>query len=247
MGGVYLWPREFTLDNYIFFFKDPQWIKAFFVSVVRTVIGTLLGVLFTTMVAYGLAKRDLLFKKFYFLVIIIAMNFSGGLITYYVVLRGLGLLNTFGVYIIPTMLNIFFVLVAVSFFREIPAELGESARMDGANELQIFGKIILPLSKPLLATMSLFVGTGHWNSWLDSAYFVQDENLRTLAYRMIQVINQAMISTDTQAAQFTASLTVTQFSVQVTAMVIAIAPIICIYPFLQKHFVKGIMLGSVKG
>ncbi len=247
LGGVYLWPRNVTLENYKMFLNDPKWYIAFLVSVARTLAGTILGVMLTALVAYALSHRDLLFNKTYFTVIIFAMYFSGGLIPYYVVLRSLGLLNSFGVYIIPTMLNIFFLLIAVSFFREIPTELKESAHMDGANELVIFGRIILPVSTPLLATMALFLGVGQWNSWLDSAYFVQSENLRTLTYRMIEVINKSNSPMDALAVSNASSTGVTSYSLQVTAMVVAIIPIVCVYPFLQKYFVQGIMLGSVKG
>jgi len=246
-GGLYLLPRAFTLNNYIFFFKDPHWMNAFWITMLRTVSGTLLSIVFTCLVAYGLSKPYLLFRKIYFLIIIIAMNVSGGLVAYYVVLRSVGLLNTFAVYIIPTMLNLFFLLIAVSFFREIPEELGESARMDGASELTVFARIIMPVSLPLLATMSLFLGSGQWNAWLDSAYFVQGQALRTLSYRMIEVINQTLVSSDTQAAQFMTTLKLTQFSVQATAMIVSVLPIMCVYPFIQKYFVQGMMLGSVKG
>ncbi|MBB3125426.1 putative aldouronate transport system permease protein [Paenibacillus rhizosphaerae] len=246
-GGVYLWPRQFTLSNYTYFLQDPKWVKAFGISVLRTVIGTALGILFTCLVAYGLSKRDLVFRSGYFLAVVIAMNFSGGLVAFYIVLRSLGLINNFAVYVVPGMLNLFFLLIAISFFRDIPDELGESARIDGASELHIFARIVLPVSMPLLATMSLFIGSGQWNSWLDSAYFVQDEGLRTLTYRMMQVINQTMVpSGDTQAAAMSRT-SVTPFSVQATAMVVSIVPILGVYPFLQKYFVSGMMLGSVKG
>lgn len=165
-GGLYLLPREFTVANYLYFLDDPKWLDAFGITVLRTVVGTALGVLFTSLVSYGLAKPDLIFRKVYFVIAIIAMNVSGGLIAYYVVLRGIGLMNNFGVYVIPTMLNLFFLMIAVSFFREIPAELGESARMDGASELRIFGQIILPVSLPLMATMCLFTGGHHPRSVL---------------------------------------------------------------------------------
>lgn len=249
MGGIYLWPRKFTLANYMYFLKNSQWTDAFLITVLRTVVGTFLSVLFTSMVAYGLSKKDLKFRSFYFVIIIFAMNFSGGLIAFYVVLRSLGLLDTFGVYVIPTMLNLFFLLISVSFYQEIPSELGESARMDGAGELKIFLRLILPLSLPLVATMSLFIGSGQWNSWLDSAYFVQSQHLRTLAYQMIQVINQSMIPATSNAVTNLqrSTVAVTSFSVQTAAMIISIAPIVCVYPFIQKYFVKGIMLGSVKG
>lgn len=247
LGGMYLWPREFTLGNYIYFIEDPKWVNAFLVSILRTIVGTVLAVFFTSMVAYGLAKRDLLFRKTYFFIVVVAMNFSGGLIAFYIVLKSLGLINTFGVYVIPGMLNLFFLLIAISFFREIPDELGESARMDGASELRIFVSIVVPVSMPLMATMSLFIGSGQWNSWLDSAYFVQNENLRTLTYRMMQVINQSMVPTGDSAAASMSRAKVTPFSIQATAMVVSIVPILGVYPFLQKYFVSGMMLGSVKG
>ncbi|WP_019637294.1 carbohydrate ABC transporter permease [Paenibacillus fonticola] len=247
LGGIYLWPRTFTLENYTQFLSDPHWYQAFLVTILRTVTGTVLGVLLTCLVAYGLSHRNLLFHKTYFTIIIFAMYFSGGLIPYYVVLRSIGLLNTFGVYIIPSMLSTFFLLIAISFFREIPGELKESAHMDGANELVIFYRVILPVSMPLIATMALFMGVGQWNSWLDSAYFVQSESLRTLAFRMMEVINKSNAPMDAIAVANSASAGVTSYSLQVAAMVISIAPIVCVYPFLQKYFIQGIMLGSVKG
>lgn len=247
LGGIYLWPRSVTLENYARFLDDPHWYQAFLVSVLRTVSGTALGVLLTCLVAYGLSHRDLLFSKLYFTVIIFAMYFSGGLIPYYVVLRSLGLLNTFGVYIIPSMLSTFFLLIAITFFREIPVELKESAHLDGAGEFRIFYRIILPVSTPLLATMALFLGVGQWNAWLDSAYFVQSDALRTLAFRMMEVINKSNAPMDAIAVANSASAGVTSYSLQVAAMVVSIAPIVCVYPFLQKYFIQGIMLGSVKG
>ncbi|MZQ85463.1 ABC transporter permease subunit [Paenibacillus sp. 5J-6] len=247
LGGVYLWPRSVTVENYKTFLSDPNWFRAFLVTISRTVLGTMLGVLFTSLVAYGLSHRNLLFSKFYFTVIIFAMYFSGGLIPYYVVLRSIGLLNTFGVYIFPSMLSTFFLLIAISFFREIPSELKESAHMDGASEFVVFFRIVLPVSMPLIATMALFMGVGQWNSWLDSAYFVQSESLRTLTYRMMEIINKFNSPMDALAVANGSSSGVTSFSLQVTAMVVSIAPIVFIYPFLQKYFVQGIMLGSVKG
>ncbi len=248
MGGIYFWPREFTFVNYTTLLNQPIWTDAFLVSVARTVIGTVLGVIFTCMVAYGLSYRNLLFKKTYFSLFIVGMYVSGGMIPFYVVLRNLHLLNSFWVYILPSMLNVFFLLIAVSFFREIPSDLEESAKIDGAGDLRIFFGIIIPISKPLLATMSLFLGVQQWNSWLDSAYFVQSEKLRTLTYRMIEIINKGNIPTDALTAQYASDVAhVTSFSLRVTAMVIAVLPIICVYPFLQKHFVKGAMIGAVKG
>ncbi|MFC0332038.1 carbohydrate ABC transporter permease [Paenibacillus sepulcri] len=248
LGGVYFWPRAFTLENYSTFLNDPDWIKAFFVSAARTVVGAALGLFVTSLVAYGLSARQLLFKKFYYMLFIVGMYVSGGLIPYYVVLRQLHLLNTFYVFVIPTMLNIFFLIIAVSFFRDLPPEMEESAKIDGASEWTIFNRIILPVSKPLLATMALFLGVSQWNSWLDSAYFVSSDNLRTLTFRMIEIINKGNIPLDSRSAEYASQVAqVTPFSLQVTAMVIAVAPIICVYPFLQKYFVKGTTIGAVKG
>jgi len=248
LGGIYFWPRKFTLDNYQAIFSDSKWMSAFFISTARTVVGTTLSVLFTCMVSYGLAYKHLLFKKTYFIIFIIAMYVSGGLIPFYVILRNLQLLNTFWVYIFPSTLNIFFIFIAVSFFREIPQEVEESARIDGAGDLRIYGRIILPISKPLLATMALFLGVGQWNAWLDSAYFVQNENLRTITYRMIEVINKGNLPTDLIGADYLSNaVQVTTYSLQVTSMVIAVLPIMCVYPFLQKYFVKGAVIGAVKG
>jgi putative aldouronate transport system permease protein len=247
-GGIYIWPRKFTLENYTTFFTDPKWRLSFLISIARTVIGTTLGIFFTGLVAYGLSFKNLKFKKVYLTMVIVAMYFSGGIIPYYVVLRGLNLLNKFAVYVIPTMLDLFFLLVAISFFSEIPNELGESARIDGANELKIYFRLILPISKPLFATMALFIGVGQWNSWVDSAYFVQNSNLRTLTYRMMEIINLTSMPKDSlSAAASSAVSSVTTFSIQITAVVVTIVPIMCSYPFLQRHFVKGVMLGAVKG
>lgn len=247
LGGIYFWPRHVTFENYVTFLNDPMWYRAFLVTIARTLSGALLGVLLTCLVAYGLSHRDLLFSKVYFTMIIFAMYFSGGLIPYYVVLRSMGLLNSFGVYIIPSMLSTFFLLIAISFFREIPGELKESAHMDGANELVTFYRIILPVSMPLIATMALFMGVGQWNAWLDSAYFVQSDGLRTLAYRMMEVINKSNAPVDAIGAANSAASGVTSYSLQLAAMVVSIAPIVCVYPFLQRFFIQGIMLGSVKG
>lgn len=248
-GGIYFFPRVFTLENYASFLRDPQWISALLVTAVRTVTGTVLTVLLTCLVAYGLSFSELVNRKFYMVLIIISMYFSGGLIPYYVVLKNLGLINHFSVYIIPGMLNLFFILVAISFFKEIPKELRESCLLDGANEIQVFFRMVLPISTALIATMSLFVGVGHWNAWFDSAFFVPtNKSIRTLGYILVTVINKSQTSGSVNAAaagQMTT--TATNMSIQMTAMIIAVGPIICAYPFLQRYFVKGMMIGSVKG
>jgi putative aldouronate transport system permease protein len=248
-GGIYLWPRRFTLDNYRAFFTDEKWILGFGVTALRTLIGTVVTTLFTSMVAYGLSYEKLIGKKLYMKIAVFCLYFSGGLIPYYMVLNALGLLNKFLVYIIPSGLNLFYAIVAVSFFRTLPFELHESATIDGAGELKIFFRIILPVSKPLLATIAIFTGVGHWSSWFDSAFFVQNKNLRTLGYLLMEVINRSNFTgaSATTAAMAAAHSTLTPLAIQVTAMVISVFPIMVIYPFLQKYFVTGLTLGAVKG
>jgi len=249
-GGIYLWPRKFTTANYQQFLTDQKWINAILVSVSKTLSGTALTVLFTCLVAYGLSPERLVFKRFYTVILLICMYFSGGLIPYYLTLRSYGLLNTFFVYIIPTMFSTYYCMLAMSFFREIPSALKESARLDGASELTIYVRIILPLSKPLLATLGLFAAVSQWNAWSDTAFYApSNPDLRSLAFLMRGVIVQNQVDTSSRAAMLHAAQysSVTATSVQMAAMIIAVLPIMMVYPFLQKHFVKGIMLGAVKG
>ena len=248
VGGVYFFPRMFTLQNYKSFFSDAKWLNAFFISVTRTLAGSAVTVLFTVIVAYGLSYPGLKFRKIYMAVIIFSMYFSGGLIPYYITLRNLGLINNYLVYIIPTAFNLFFTLIAISFFEALPNELRESGMLDGATDLTILLRIIMPVSTPLLATMTLFVAVGQWNAWFDSAFFIRQDELKTLGYRLMEVINQAVVPTGQESAQrMTASARVTPLSVRVAAMMVAVLPILCVYPFLQRYFISGLTIGSVKG
>ena len=243
-GGVYFWPRKFTLFNYKDLLGDPAWINALKISMIRTLSGTFLTVLLTSMVSYALSREELILGKVYRFMIVFSMYVSGGLIPFYIMLRNLHMLNTIWVYIIPTMLNLFFVLVGMSFFKSIPPSLIESGKLDGASEFGVFLRIILPVSVPFLATLVLFAAVWQWNSWLDSSYYVSDEGLRTLAYRMISEINRTRGATTNMGGDVVQRTTV--MTTQATAMVVAMVPIMCVYPFLQKYFVQGIMLGAVK-
>lgn len=248
MGGVYLFPRQFTLDNYMKFFRDMTWVRGFAVSVMRTVSGALITTAFTMLAAYGLSHRELAFRRLYMGIIIFSMYFSGGLIPYYVLLKNLGLLNRFLVYIIPPALNTFFIFISLSFFADIPPALKESAMIDGATEMRVFRSIILPVSKPLMVTIMLFAGVGQWNAWFDSAFFVTDKGLRTLGYLLMEAINQAnMPSNAVGALQASGGSLVDPLAVRVTAMMISVIPILFSYPFLQRYFVAGLTIGSVKG
>ncbi|MDR3051843.1 MAG: carbohydrate ABC transporter permease, partial [Oscillospiraceae bacterium] len=249
-GGIYLWPRAFSLNNYQQFLSDAKWINAIWVSAAKTAAGTGLTVLFTSMVAYGLSAPGLMGKKLYNIILLVCMYFSGGLIPYYLTLRAYGMLNTFWVLIIPTMFSTYYCILAVSFFREMPVELNESARLDGAGELTIFLRIILPLSKALLATLALFAAVSQWNSWSDVAFFAPtNKALKTLASLMREIIIRSQVDVSSRQAMMQSARhsKVTASSVQMAAMIIAVLPIVMVYPFLQRYFVKGIMLGAVKG
>lgn len=247
-GGLFLWPRVFTLENFQAVLGISYVPTAFLVSISRTVLGTFLAVLFTGIFAYAMSHQRLMFRKFYMGVMIVAMYFSGGFIPQYMLIRGLGLMNSFWVYIIPNLFSTFNAIIMINFFREIPESLEESAKIDGANDFYIFIKIVIPLSMPLIATMALYSGVWHWNTWTDAAFFVTNKNLKTLSYVLIDLINQTeAVASNVFGKINQHEVSYNAITLRPAAMIICVIPIVVVYPFLQKYFVKGIMLGSVKG
>jgi len=176
LGGIYFWPRKFTLDNYKIVFSNSDITTAFMVTVARTVITTTLHVFFTAMVAYAFLKKELMGRKIYMAMGTITLFFGGGLIPYFLLIKSLGLYNTFWVYVIPGMFNFYNLIIFQAFFRELPIELEESAKIDGANDFIIFTRIILPLSTPVLATIALFVGVYNWNDYFMGLYLSTIQN-----------------------------------------------------------------------
>lgn len=254
LGGIFLWPRVFTLENYEAVFGNKQLVGGFVVTISRTIVGTIVSLVFTGLFAYSLAHSELMFKKIYFALMIFAMYFSGGLIPYFILLKKLGLMNTFLVYIIPHALSVFNAIIMMSFFREIPDALEESAKIDGGTDLAIFFRIIIPVSAPVFATIALFNGVGHWNNWFDAAFFVTNRNLKTVAFMLMELINRANLtavtqgtSADIERAGTYAAQNFTAETIRMATMIVVVVPIMCVYPFLQKYFVKGIMIGSIKG
>ncbi|HET6486350.1 MAG TPA: carbohydrate ABC transporter permease, partial [Spirochaetia bacterium] len=240
-------PRVFTLRNYEVVFENPLLLRSFFITVARTVVGSLTHVLFTAVVAYGLAKKDLMFRRGYMIFGIITLYFGGGLIPFYFVLKYLGLINRFAVFIVPGLYSVFDALLFIAYFRGIPDSLGESARIDGANEVFILARIILPISMPIVATIALFAGVGHWNAWFDSAFFTTNENLRTLQLVLWQVINQAANQEFLKQRMIVKQADFTIEAVRYATMMVAVGPIIFVYPFLQRYFIKGMLVGAIKG
>lgn len=249
MGGIYWWPRMFSLKNYQAVFEDSSVIQAFKVTFGKTIIGTTINVLFTAMVAYPLSKPNLVGRKFYMAMGTITMFFSGGLIPTFILFKKLSLLNNFLVYIIPSAFNFFNLLIFINFFREIPQSLEESARIDGGNEWKVFTRIILPLSKPVLATIALFAGVGQWNDYFGGLMYMTDrvdlEPIQTYLYRMVAQVSSSQMASSIAASNIKASDS-TSTSIKLATMVITTLPICCVYPFLQKYFVKGMMVGAVK-
>ena len=246
-GGIYFWPRAFTLENYRNIFATGRIVNAFYVTVARTIIGTISSVFFTAVVAYGMSKRDLMFRRVYSRIGIVTMYFSGGLIPFYFLLMNLGLLNTFWVFIFPMLTGYFNIMLFVANYRSIPDSLPESARIDGAGEMTIFIRIILPSSLPIIATIALFNGVAHWNAWFDAALFTSDPELKVLQTILFEIINFANNMEEMRRQMNVPDTTMTVEALRFTTMVVAVLPITFVYPFLQRFFVKGMMVGAIKG
>ncbi len=254
-GGIYFFPRAFTVFNYQMVLANPIVKNAYFISIARTVIGTVGGVLVTALAAYALASRTLPGKKIFMFVILIPFVFSGGLIPYYLVLNELHLINSFWVFVIPQLFNIWNMFVMRQFFSEIPSSLVEAAVMDGAGEFTILTRIIFPISLPLFAAISLFVAVGHWNSWFDGAYFVNDEKLIPLQTYLKKLLDSMQITmqNNSVSSNMTAGIlqeemaSITTNSVRMASIMVTTLPIMLLYPYLQKYFVKGVRIGAVKG
>jgi len=251
--GIYFWPRKFTLENYYFIFNNKLLITAFTNSVLRTVIGTVTSVLFTAMVSYGLSKKKLEFRKFYYGFFIVTMYFSGGLIPYYIVIKNLGLINNFLVYIIPSLFSFYNALLCISYFQTIPESVEEQALIDGAGVFRTFILIVLPISLPILATIALFSAVAQWNSYFDTMIFTSSQKLETLQNLLIKLIREAeYIQKIKEDMSIKGGLTATMinvepYTIRLATMLVVVFPILLVYPFLQKYFIKGIMIGSVKG
>ncbi len=248
MGGVYWWPRKFSLESYRTVFLDKAIMKAFNVTIWRTVIGTVTSVLFTAMVAYAFSKKHIMGRKLYLVLGTVSMFFNGGLIPYFILIKNIGLYDRFLMYIIPGLFSFWNLLIFMSFFKELPAALEESAKIDGANDIWIFAQVVLPLSMPVLATIALFNGVYHWNDYFTGVMFINNPDLQPIQTFLYRIIASASASKSVVGLPTGfGGQQVNSQSVKLATMVVTTAPIICVYPFLQKYFVKGMLIGSVKG
>ncbi len=253
-GGVYLWPRSFTWINYQIVLGNEVIRHAYLITIARTVVGTLGGLTVTLLAAYGLSYRSLPFRKGIMTYILVTMLFNGGLIPFYIQLYKLGLTNTFWVYIIPGLFSAWNMFVMQKFIQGIPEALIESAELDGAGPVRILVQLIVPLSKPMLAALGLFTAVGHWNDWFAGAFFVTNPKLipvQTFLQQLLSAedLSSVLSSNQNQEAFARGSrmTNITLMSIKMATVMISALPILTVYPFLQKYFVKGVMIGSVKG
>ena len=241
----------FTTAAYEFIFRNPsQLLRSLFISVSSTAIGTILGTSITLALGYTLTRKDYPLRKPIAFYVFFTMIFNGGIVPYYIMIAGtFGLLNTFWVLLIPFLCNAFFVLLAKGMMGSVPAEIVESAKIDGANEFGIYSKVILPISKPAIATVGLFIAISYWNDWMTSLYFINSPRLFTLQYSLVRIsqnIQNMALEMQFSGGAFQAMDT-PMYTARMAMGVLVTLPILCVFPFIQKYFEKGIVIGSVKG
>lgn len=246
-GGIGLWPRKFTLENYKVILEEASLARASFVTVLRTVVGTATSLLMTGLVAFCLTRTNLIGRKFYLVVFILPMYIGAGLIPTFLTYKTLGLTNSFWVYIVPNLVWAYNIIIMRTFFDGLPKALEESAFLDGATEFQIFFKIFIPLSMPVIVTIGLFNAVWQWNSWFDTVMYIRGNQWDTLSSLLAHMLmeQQTNFISDMKLAKRAVSLTPEVLKAAMT--VVTALPIMVVYPFLQKYFVKGVMVGAVKG
>jgi putative aldouronate transport system permease protein len=252
-GGITIFPRIFTIQNYKTVFSTGTLLNAFFISVSRTVISTVCNIVLTVMLAYTLSRKDYVLRKFITTVLVLTMYFNAGLIPGFMLIKNLGMYDTFAVYIIPGLINVFNVIIVRTYIESLPESIIESCRIDGAGDFTICYKIIFPLCIPAIAVIGLFVAVGSWNSWFDTLlYCSSDQSLSTLQFELQKILSSSFSLQGQSAAQTYANSksglanTTTPISIQAATTIVAIVPILCAYPFVQKYFVGGLVIGGVK-
>lgn len=250
-GGVFFWPRRLSYANFYAVFRDPKILRIFGVTFAKAILGTASALLVTSLAAFAISRRNLRFRKIYIPFLFVTMYISGGLIPYFILINKIGLYDRFLVYIIPGLFNIWNMIILQSSFKQLPESLIESARIDGAGPWRILFRIVLPLSKPVLAALTLFGVVGHWNSYFDALMFTNSPQLQTIQLFLKRIITDPGASNQ-MAQEMAAKIPnlaarATPQTIKLAAMIVTSLPILMIYPFLQKYFAKGITIGSVKG
>lgn len=249
-SGIGLLPKGLTLNNFAQIFKLKGIGNALIISVLRTLIGTIVTVLSCSFFAYLVTKEELPMRKLIYRFVVLTMYFNAGLIPWYLTMKFLHLNNNFLLYILPTAISAFYVVLLKTFIEQLPQSLEEAAKLDGAGYFTIFTKVILPLSKPILATIVVFASIAQWNTWFDNYFLVSSDKLKTLQLILYNYLTEASKISTASAQELTrgtAVRTITPETVRMTITMVVTLPILLVYPFMQRYFVKGIMLGAVKG
>ena len=248
--GVWLLPKGFTIYAYQCIMENTNFGHAFVISTSRTLINTVLCLLGSSLFAYLVTQRDMIARKFIYRFVIITMYLGAGLVPYYITMKSYHLNNSYLLYIIPGILNAYYVILIKTFIEQIPASLEESARMDGAGFFRVYARIILPLSKPIIATVAVYASVGAWNSWQDNYLLAQSPKLQTVQLLLYNCINQAQVLADSMKqglVQAPGAVALSAETIKMATTIVAVLPVMMVYPFLQKYFVKGVMMGAVKG
>lgn len=253
-GGLYLWPRIWTITNFKSIWVSANVPHALSISVARALCSTVLNLFLTTMLAYALSRREFVLRRPLTIIVLLSMYVNAGLFPNYFLIKNLHLNGTFWVYVVPTLISAFNFIVIRTYIKTIPESLFESARIDGTSDFRIFISFVLPLCKPVLATVALFVAVGAWNAWFDTLLYNSNKpELFTLQYQLMALLQQSMSQSrsaaDVNAAGMAANIAasmVTPVSIRAAGTIIATIPILVVYPFLQKYFVMGMNVGSIK-
>ncbi|WP_127590749.1 carbohydrate ABC transporter permease [Paenibacillus lautus] len=243
--GILLWPKGFSLDSYRMVFENPNIIRSYLNTIFYVVVGTTLNILMTALGAYGLSRKNVMWKSTIMMLIVMTMFFDGGLIPKYLLVKNMGLIDTYWALIIPSAMTTWNLIIMRTAFQGIPDALEESARIDGASDWTILFRIIIPLSLPVIAVMVLFYGVWHWNKWFDALIYLRDRNLFPLQL----ILREILIQNDTSSMMTSVGggdrMPVGE-TIKYATIMVATLPILFLYPFLQKYFVKGVMIGAIK-
>lgn len=245
-GKVTFWPIEFTLINYEYVFSDASIWRSFAVSAFITVAGTLVNLVATATLAYPVSRQEYVGRRIVVLLVLVTMIFSAPLIPNFILIKNLHLMNTPWALILPGAISAFNFFVMHSFFKQLPAEVIDSARIDGCGELRIMTSMVVPLSKPVMASLGIFYAVGHWNAYMSALYYIDQPKWWPLQVKLKKMFETDDISIDPGASQFSDLAFTSPEGIKMATIMIATLPIILIYPFLQRHFVKGLTLGAVK-
>jgi len=247
LGTINWFPEAWSLDSYRVVFNDKNLMNGFYITTLRTVIGTAAHVLFTAIVAYGMSRSNLIGRKFYMRTALITMLFSGGLIPTFLLMTKLGLYDNFWVFVIPGMYTFFNMVIFMSFFRTIPESLEESAKVDGASDYGVLFRIVLPNSMAVIATISLFSAVYHWNDYYQGVIYIRTQDLLPLQTMLYKIIAENSMSFMQQQAMAQFGARLPGNSIKFASMMVATLPILAFYPFIQRYLVKGVMIGAIKG